>query len=209
MHHIVNQIISLAFQLLFAWLVLRYYKTKTYAVRYKYDTFGPRFWTGTVDAVVMWPIGFLFSLFYLFALPPLVSAIFVVIQNLGWLVYTVVMHAKYGQTVGKMACKVRVIDFATEQAMTVKQAFLREGIPMTINLILVAYEVACIVSGKFSAEAIARGDIVKSSAFWWMSVLPLAWFIAEVLTMLTNDKRRALHDFIAGTVAVRTNLETT
>ena len=30
-----------------------------------------------------------------------------------------------------------------------------------------------------------------------------AWFVAEILTMLTNKKRRALHDFIAGTVVVR------
>jgi uncharacterized RDD family membrane protein YckC len=30
-----------------------------------------------------------------------------------------------------------------------------------------------------------------------------AWYLLEVITMLTNDKRRAVHDFIAGTVVVR------
>jgi uncharacterized RDD family membrane protein YckC len=30
-----------------------------------------------------------------------------------------------------------------------------------------------------------------------------AWFVLELLTMLTNNKRRALHDFIAGSVVVR------
>jgi uncharacterized RDD family membrane protein YckC len=29
------------------------------------------------------------------------------------------------------------------------------------------------------------------------------WFLAEVVTMLTNEKRRALHDWIAGSVVVR------
>ena len=29
------------------------------------------------------------------------------------------------------------------------------------------------------------------------------WTLLEVLTMLTNAKRRAIHDFIAGTVVVR------
>lgn len=38
-------------------------------------------------------------------------------------------------------------------------------------------------------------------------MLPSLWFVAEVLTMLTNEKRRALHDFIAGTVVVRTNIK--
>jgi hypothetical protein len=37
--------------------------------------------------------------------------------------------------------------------------------------------------------------------------LPALWFFAEVLTMLTNEKRRALHDFIAGTVVIRTNTQ--
>ncbi|MFL6264288.1 MAG: hypothetical protein ACJ76Y_31765 [Thermoanaerobaculia bacterium] len=31
----------------------------------------------------------------------------------------------------------------------------------------------------------------------------LAWFLLEVTTALTNQKRRALHDLIAGTVVVR------
>jgi uncharacterized RDD family membrane protein YckC len=35
----------------------------------------------------------------------------------------------------------------------------------------------------------------------------MLWFLAEVLTMFTNRKRRALHDFIAGTVVVRTNID--
>ncbi len=31
----------------------------------------------------------------------------------------------------------------------------------------------------------------------------IAWFGAEVVTMLWNNKRRAIHDFIAGSVVVR------
>jgi hypothetical protein len=41
----------------------------------------------------------------------------------------------------------------------------------------------------------------------WLTLVPGFWFFAEVLTMLTNRKRRALHDFIAGTVVVRTNID--
>ena len=29
------------------------------------------------------------------------------------------------------------------------------------------------------------------------------WFLLEFITLLTNDKRRAFHDYIAGTVVVR------
>jgi len=31
----------------------------------------------------------------------------------------------------------------------------------------------------------------------------LVWFVAELVTMLTNAKRRAVHDFIARSVVVR------
>ena len=38
---------------------------------------------------------------------------------------------------------------------------------------------------------------------WIISFSGLAWFLIEVITMLANNKRRALHDFIAGSVVVR------
>jgi uncharacterized RDD family membrane protein YckC len=31
----------------------------------------------------------------------------------------------------------------------------------------------------------------------------LAWFTLEIVTMLSNRKRRAVHDFIAGSVVMR------
>jgi uncharacterized RDD family membrane protein YckC len=37
----------------------------------------------------------------------------------------------------------------------------------------------------------------------YIAFADFAWFVAEILTMLSNEKRRAIHDFIAGTVVVR------
>jgi uncharacterized RDD family membrane protein YckC len=36
-----------------------------------------------------------------------------------------------------------------------------------------------------------------------LTVAALTGFLLEIISMLTNEKRRALHDFIAGTVVVR------
>ena len=36
-----------------------------------------------------------------------------------------------------------------------------------------------------------------------VSLARYAWYLLEVVTMLTNHKRRALHDYIAGSVVVR------
>jgi len=35
------------------------------------------------------------------------------------------------------------------------------------------------------------------------NLIPAIWFLAEAISMLTNKKRRAIHDYIAGTVVVR------
>lgn len=70
-----------------------------------------------------------------------------------------------------------------------------------------AEEVSLILSGRWMpGDALNEQSQSTEQAFWLLTALPGLWFIAEVLTMLTNDKRRALHDVIAGTVVIRTNV---
>jgi len=205
MNQTIQQIINLAIQLLIAVLVWRYYRKNNYTVSRKYSTFGPRFWTGSVDSCVLWPITFLGSILMALQLPPVIGVMLVLTQNLTWIFYTVFMHAKYGQTYGKMVCKVRVVDFGTEGAISLRQACLREGIPIVLSLGIIGYEIYAISAGILSTAAIAKGEVAKDRAFWVLAILPLLWFVAEAVTMLTNEKRRALHDYIAGTVVIRTN----
>src|SRR5882724_7378384 len=80
--------------------------------------------------------------------PRIAAAILVVVESLTWLLYTVVMHARYGQTVGKMVTKVRVVDFRTEGSISWRQAWLREGIPMALSLGFLAYELFAILTGR-------------------------------------------------------------
>jgi uncharacterized RDD family membrane protein YckC len=117
------------------------------------------------------------------------------------------LHAKYGQTVGKRVCYVKVVDFRTEGPLTFRQAALRESIPLVLGLGLVVYQIYALSRGLLSPAAIGQGKMAESPAFWLLTVLPLLWFLAEVITMLTNEKRRALHDYLAGTVVLRTNLQ--
>ena len=206
MNNIVNQLFNLAIQVLVAWLIWRHYRAKTYPAREKYSTFGPRFWTGSVDACVMWPVGFLAAALLALELPSAIGVAVVISENLVWLFYTVIMHARHGQTYGKMVCKVRVVDFRTEGAISFRQALFREGIPIVVSLGIVGYEIYLISTGALSQAAVAHGEFIKSPAFWLLAILPFLWFVAEAVTMLTNAKRRALHDYIAGTVVVRTNV---
>jgi uncharacterized RDD family membrane protein YckC len=203
-----HELTSLGVTLLIALLVWTYYRRATYTLSERYSTFGPRFWTGTVDSCVLWPLRFFTISLLSLNVPRGLAAGLVVMESLAWLVYTVVMHGRYGQTVGKMVTKVRVVDFRTEGSISWRQAWLREGIPMALSLGLLARQVYLILTGSLSPEAITRHEAATdSNGSWLLTALPGLWFLAEVLTMLTNDKRRALHDVIAGTVVIRTNTQ--
>ena len=203
-----RQLLNFGITVLIALLVWTHYRRKTVPVTLRYSTFGPRFWSGFVDSSVMFPLGFIISGLLLLNIPKALAAVLIVVENLAWLVYTVVMHARFGQTVGKMATKVRVVDFRTEGNISWQQAWLREGIPMALSLFFLGWEVLQILNGTLNPRAVHSGEAATASnSFWILMALPGLWFVAEVLTMLTNDKRRALHDFIAGTVVVRINLE--
>ena len=205
---ILQQLPTLGITLLMAVLVWRYYRRRTFSLAERYSTFGPRFWTGSVDSCVLWPVGFITTVLLCLNVPRIIAAILVVVESLTWLLYTVIMHARYGQTIGKMVTKVRVVDFRTEGSISWWQAWLREGIPMVLSLGFLGWEVFLVLTGSLNPSGLANGEaLTASKGFWLLMALPALWFFAEVLTMLTNEKRRALHDFIAGTVVIRTNTQ--
>ena len=131
---IVREFTNLGIWLLVTLLVWRYYKGRRFDPAERYSTFGPRFWTGFVDGCVLWPIGFITSALFSLNVPKGLAALLIIVESLAWLVYTVVMHARFGQTVGKMVTKVQVVDFRTEGRISWRQAWLREGIPMLLSL---------------------------------------------------------------------------
>jgi uncharacterized RDD family membrane protein YckC len=141
-------------------------------------------------------------------LPPLLTALLMIVSNSAWIVYAVILHKRYGQTVGKMVTKVRVVDYRTEGAISWKQAFLRDGLPTLFLLLPLYHDIYRVMLGVPYALVSTEGfEAGMNASYWIMQMLPGLWLLAELVTMLTNEKRRALHDFIGGTVVIRTNLE--
>ncbi len=113
------------------------------------------------------------------------------------------MQAAYGQTAGKVACKVIVLD-VSERPISVRPAVLRDifdVILLPINLVIYIYRVLHGVDPHASAPM----NVVDT----FLTYSTANWFLVEIITMLTNDKRRALHDFIAGTVVIRKSVAVT
>jgi uncharacterized RDD family membrane protein YckC len=163
----------------------------------KYSTFGPRFWASFVDGFI---IG-IFSMILAFLGGQTGGGIQTAlgyIDTVQFTVYSVLLHTLYGQTFGKMALDVKVVDFKSENNITFKQAFLRDCVPVVMLVFLLTASVFMPIepTGE-SPEWLVYGMMIFGLSYF-------LWHLLEIITMLFNDKNRALHDFIAGTVVIRT-----
>src|SRR5690606_6773053 len=62
-----------------------------------------------------------------------------------WL-YSVLLHARYGQTLGKMALGVKVLDTSEERIPTLRQALIRDSIYIALNTFSLLYLIYLVVA---------------------------------------------------------------
>jgi len=160
-----------------------------------YSTGARRVAAGLVDGVILLPITLIDS-WALASSPPLPAIWLLISYPAGW-VYSVLMHGYYGQTIGKMVCGLKVLDIS-EHPITMRQAFLRDSPIIVINTLSLVTSIYIVLMGKGSRSR------TLANIEWFVGAAAFMWFAAELLTLLTNKKRRAIHDFIAGTVVVKT-----
>jgi uncharacterized RDD family membrane protein YckC len=161
----------------------------------KYKTFWRRFIASLIDGLLLMPIGWLDNLFISSESTRLVVEWGIVTQSAPW-IYSVLMHGYYGQTIGKMATGIKVLD-VSESPISLRQAFLRDCVTVGLTTIVLILFLAEKLFGSFVEPTFIAllTNLIGTAG--------LVWFLVETVTMLTNEKRRALHDFIAGTVVVR------
>jgi uncharacterized RDD family membrane protein YckC len=113
--------------------------------------------------------------------------------------YTILMLWKYGQTVGKMATGIVVRRADSGAAIGFREAVLRSSgeIGLQLLYLLIVAAGASAVTSDEAFEAMNNGH----------AAIGPCWWLAELVTMLTNSRRRALHDLIAGTVVTKKSFE--
>ena len=193
---IIEELVGLLVSIIIAIAVMKHFQKNTYPHSLKYNTFWPRFWSPTIDSIVLWPLTVL--------IPVILESTIFKTQTASWVIaclgsaiqfsYSIYLNGKYGGTIGKLKCNLRILDHKTERPISFQQAILRDAIPLVLIITLCVYSI--ITPSRLEGMTL---PLYISAAFG-------LWFLAEILTMLTNSKRRALHDFIAGTVVVRTNI---
>jgi uncharacterized RDD family membrane protein YckC len=159
-------------------------------VESKYQTIWRRIWARCFDFVFLFPLlGFQFALADS-QLSPRSKVGLTLLSILGGIAYHVVMRWQYGATLGEQAVGVRVVDIS-EKALTLRQALLRE----VYGVVESGYGTFLSMSALAAGKSLPGDDNINS----WVSGV----FIAiEFVTIFSNSKRRAPHDFIAGTVVV-------
>lgn len=168
-------------------------------IHYRYDSFLVRFAAAIIDGfIVVIPSAILEMLVDMAGILWL-SFIFSIFTSVAVWAYFIIGHGLYGRTVGKKTQKLRVVDFTTEQPISMNQAFWRE-LPFIILAVI-----ALIISGLIDYFSVVDESVVLSLAYV-VIFLNAAFLVVQVIYCLNNPERRALHDLIGGTVVVRENV---
>lgn len=160
----------------------------------KYETGGARFVALIIDGMIL-----NFAGWFLSFLNNMESAMMLwiigIFQMLLPYLYSIFLHGYCGQTIGKMATNVKIYDQSEKQLISYKQALIRDSVPLSI-LVLVQ-----VLSLFTSMEDYGWMLFIGMS----MLFLMVFWSILEIITMLFDSKKRALHDYMAGTVVLKIN----
>ncbi|MES2133561.1 MAG: RDD family protein [Bacteroidota bacterium] len=109
---------------------------------------------------------------------------FTIIQDIFMTAYYIYFHAKFGQTPGKMILSIKVVDYKSGSALSLKQAVLRYSIWMGIILL----------------EYVLRFTFGYDEYEGWITALPGLFALIVLLSIFSDDKGRGIHDKIAGTI---------
>ncbi len=169
------------------------------AVDYKYSTFGPRFWAGFIDGLVFLPVSLLDNYLSSPVRMAWVLIAWAVFSYSAYWTYSVSLHALRGQTVGKKAQHVKVMDVSEERIPSLRQALLRDIAGVSAGICGTVYFTYVVAAHKYFGTE----ELLNHWPWRVLAFANLGWFVLELATMLTNSKRRAFHDLIANTVVVR------
>jgi uncharacterized RDD family membrane protein YckC len=171
----------------------------------KYAGFLPRFGAALLDVLVFLPL--VFVRFWLIPFGVWADAATDLLLLAAWSVYTVYLHGRYGQALGKRYHRIKVLN-VSGTAIGFKQALLRSSVDIALQLGMTVSLLYFLATGGVEAYAsnplVDRSEPLEEHAPFYsqLSALGFLWAVGELISVLFNPQRRSLHDFLAGTVVV-------
>jgi uncharacterized RDD family membrane protein YckC len=172
----------------------------------QYAGFWSRFGAQILDALILLPFAAVRVLLFRTRTTAMLAFIPLLLFEVWFFVNLVY---RYGGTPGKLILGIRIRSDNGE-SVTLKQAFLRHAPSLAlgaISAISIAMALSQVSDGMYDATSwMNRPRLLSTFAPHWsryVSLLAGIWSWSELAVMLTNPERRALHDFIAGTIVIK------
>jgi len=157
-----------------------------------YAGFGVRLGANILDLLFSLPllffIGFIFISVNTIGIL-LLSVIFIHLVRFFYMVY---LPKRYGGTPGKLIVGIKIIKIDSTN-IGWKEAILRESVVLIIWLL---GDIVFFIHILGFIQNIAEINNI-------LAIIGQIWGWSEVIVLLTNKRKRAVHDFIAGTVVVK------
>jgi uncharacterized RDD family membrane protein YckC len=166
----------------------------------KYSTTGARIGAAIVDAVIFIPFASLNGyLTETLSGKAVLLILWIIFTMFVYWFYSIFMHGKYGQTLGKMAMGVKIVTYPDELPITFKNAVIRD-----LPYFIIYFLETCFLTAVIVSPELAFNNIISIITLI-LSFANIGWVLLEIFSMLFNDKKRAVHDLIAKTVVIRTD----
>jgi uncharacterized RDD family membrane protein YckC len=138
-----------------------------------------------------------------------VSIAVFILSALLYPLYSVYFHYRFGATVGKMVLGIKVT-LPDGSPITLKEALLRSSVDIAFALAGMAGTlIALSHADPQTYLSVTWQDraryLLHLYPLWYkpMTYLSRLWMFGDFLALLFNRRKRALHDFIAGTVVIQ------
>jgi uncharacterized RDD family membrane protein YckC len=172
----------------------------------RYSTFGQRVGAYLIDFLILCPF---IPLDYFFAGQwRMYHAYAFVPMELFGVFFYIYLAVRYGGTPGKLMLGLRIANLDGSRVLW-KAAALRYApfwiLEVAMSVLTIMAALAMTDDAYAALGYFERSDAMDEQQPMIMIVtwLLFAWMFACLVTMMVNDKRRTLHDFIAGTVVLR------
>ncbi len=171
-----------------------------------YAGFWKRLAAGIIDLLVWLPFIFIFH--YVQSISIVAAMIATIIFYLSFSIYNVCFNLKYGGSLGKLAVRIRVTK-PNGQKISLEEALLRSSVEIVFSVFFAVTQVYAISNVEpesyLKAGFIERTNLILPliPAYGnYADILNNIWYWSEMIVLLFNKRKRALHDFIAGTVVI-------
>lgn len=171
-----------------------------------YAGFWPRLFSNVLDGCILLPLGFL--LLWADSLGKTAAMLSLLPSAALYALYSIYFNATRGGTPGKLILGIRITR-PDGSPIGWRAAGLRSCVDLGFALLMAGMEgwaLAHIANAAFDAGTeLERLRLLQAhypAGHALVNSLQWAWILSEVVVLLFNRRRRAIHDYIAGTVVV-------